>query len=117
VRYNIHAADLVGAFDAYAQDRRPDEVSNIGGGREVNCSMLKAIAFCEEIAGRRLDWTYSETNRGGRPHGVDLRYAQVPPALSWVVEGARPQDDPRRDRRRGWAVDVAGPQPAQEGRS
>jgi CDP-paratose 2-epimerase len=27
--------------------------------------MLEAIALCEEIADRKLDWTYTETNRIG----------------------------------------------------
>ena len=27
--------------------------------------MLEAIEVCEEISGRQLDWTYSETNRVG----------------------------------------------------
>lgn len=65
VRDNIHAADLVAAFDAYARDPRPGEVYNIGGGRAVNCSMTEAIAACERIAGRRLEWTYDESNRMG----------------------------------------------------
>jgi CDP-paratose 2-epimerase len=27
--------------------------------------MLEAIALCEEIAGKKLDWSYTETNRIG----------------------------------------------------
>jgi len=27
--------------------------------------MLEAIAMCQEIAGRTLDWHYTETNRSG----------------------------------------------------
>lgn len=65
VRDNIHAADLVAAFDAFAQDPRPGEVYNIGGGPTSNCSMLEGIALCEEITGRTLDWTYAEGNRTG----------------------------------------------------
>lgn len=65
VRDNIHAADLVAAFDAYARAPRPGEVYNIGGGRAVNCSMTEAIAACERIAGRTLNWTYDEANRVG----------------------------------------------------
>ena len=65
VRDNVHAADFVDAVDAIYRDPRPGEVYNIGGGRFSNCSMLEAIAACQEIAGRRLNWTYEETPRIG----------------------------------------------------
>jgi CDP-paratose 2-epimerase len=65
VRDNIHSADLIRAFDAFFAAPRCGEVYNIGGGRFSNCSMLEAIGTCEEIAGRRLDWSYSESNRTG----------------------------------------------------
>ena len=65
VRDNIHSADLVSAFEHYARNPRPAAVYNIGGGRSSNCSMLEAITLCEELSGRPLDWTYSETNRIG----------------------------------------------------
>jgi len=44
---------------------RSGEVYNIGGSRQSNCSMLEAIALCEEISGRKLTWSYEETNRIG----------------------------------------------------
>jgi CDP-paratose 2-epimerase len=65
VRDNIHSFDLVNAFDHVFRAPRCGEVYNVGGTRASNCSMLEAIVLCEEIAGRRLDWTYSETNRIG----------------------------------------------------
>lgn len=65
VRDNIHADDLVSAFDAYRRNPRPGEAYNIGGGRRANCSMIEAIELCEEIAGRELDWTYTNENRTG----------------------------------------------------
>ncbi|MGI9502662.1 MAG: NAD-dependent epimerase/dehydratase family protein [Geminicoccaceae bacterium] len=65
VRDNIHSADLVSAFEHVAKKPRPAAVYNIGGGRTSNCSMLEAIDYCEEIAERPLDWSYSETNRIG----------------------------------------------------
>jgi CDP-paratose 2-epimerase len=65
VRDNIHAADLVAAFDAFQRAPRPGSVYNIGGGRDSNCSMLEAIDLCEQIAGRELQWTLSEANRIG----------------------------------------------------
>jgi CDP-paratose 2-epimerase len=65
VRDNIHSADLVAAFEHVARAPRSAAVYNMGGGRDVNCSMIEAIAACERIAGRGLDWSYSETNRTG----------------------------------------------------
>jgi CDP-paratose 2-epimerase len=65
VRDNIHSADLVDALWQFARAPRPGAVYNIGGGRAVNCSMIEAIALCEDIAGRRLDWTYADDNRMG----------------------------------------------------
>ncbi len=65
VRDNIHAADLVAAFDAFHRAPRAAAVYNIGGGRQSNCSMLEAIELCEQIAGRELAWTLAEDNRVG----------------------------------------------------
>ena len=65
VRDNIHSADLVRAFHEFAKAPRSGEVYNIGGGRFSNCSMLEAIDLCEEITGKKLNWTYSDQNRRG----------------------------------------------------
>lgn len=65
VRDNIHSADLIAAFDAVWRDPPRGEVFNMGGGRAANCSMLEAIALCEEIAGRRLAWRYDPQSRVG----------------------------------------------------
>jgi CDP-paratose 2-epimerase len=65
VRDNMHSADLVRAFAAFHERPRVAAVYNIGGGRESNCSMLEAIAVCERIAGRKLDWTLDENARIG----------------------------------------------------
>lgn len=65
VRDNIHCSDLINAFDHFFQNPRVGEVYNIGGGRFSNCSMLEAIETCQEITGRGLEYSYSETNRTG----------------------------------------------------
>jgi CDP-paratose 2-epimerase len=65
VRDNIHSYDLVSAFNQFFTAPRPGEVYNLGGSRFSSCSMLEAIAACESIAGRKLQWTYEETNRIG----------------------------------------------------
>jgi CDP-paratose 2-epimerase len=65
VRDNIHSRDLTAAFDAFFRAPKVAEIYNLGGGRKNNCSMLEAIALCEEIAGRPLNHSYSSTNRVG----------------------------------------------------
>ena len=65
VRDNIHSADVVKAFDAFHRDPKSAAVYNLGGGRKSNVSMLEAIAMCERIAGRRLDYTLSDQARIG----------------------------------------------------
>jgi CDP-paratose 2-epimerase len=65
VRDNIHSFDLVEAFVEFVRAPRSAEVYNIGGSRHSNCSMLEAIALCEEISGGKLVWGYEETNRIG----------------------------------------------------
>ena len=65
VRDNIHSHDLVEAFWQFIRAPRAGEVYNMGGSRHSNCSMLEAIELCQEISGRKLDWTYVEDNRIG----------------------------------------------------
>jgi CDP-paratose 2-epimerase len=65
VRDNIHSADLVRAFTEFHRDPECAAVYNLGGGRRSNCSMLEAIALSERIAGRELNWEYSEQARMG----------------------------------------------------
>ncbi len=65
VRDNIHSADVFEAFWLFHQDPRPAAVYNLGGGRASNVSMLEAIAMCERIAERELDWSLSDDARIG----------------------------------------------------
>jgi CDP-paratose 2-epimerase len=65
VRDNIHSHDLVNMFWNFHLSPRKGEVYNAGGGRFSNCSMLEAIAICESITGRKMNYKYSETNRVG----------------------------------------------------
>jgi CDP-paratose 2-epimerase len=65
VRDNIHSFDLVEAFAEFIRAPRVAEVYNIGGSRQSNCSMLEAIGMCEEMAGKKLNWSYEEANRIG----------------------------------------------------
>ena len=65
VRDAIHSDDLIRAFDEVFKKPRVAEVYNIGGGRFSNASVLEAIQQSENIAGRKLEWSYSEQNRRG----------------------------------------------------
>jgi len=65
VRDNIHSYDLVNAFWHFIQAPRAGAVYNIGGSRHSNCSMLEAIAACERLSGKPMNWSYSEHNRTG----------------------------------------------------
>ena len=65
VRDNIHSHDLVNAFYHFYLNPRSGEVYNIGGSRHSNCSMLEVITICEELAEKKLDYTYTEQNRSG----------------------------------------------------
>ncbi len=65
VRDNIHSHDLVEAFWHFIQSPRAGEVYNLGGSRHSNCSMLEAIDQCQQISGRKLEYSYVEDNRIG----------------------------------------------------
>ena len=65
VRDNIHCHDLVNMFWHFYQNPRAGEVYNAGGGRYANCSMLEGIEICEKITGKKLSFSYSDTNRIG----------------------------------------------------
>ncbi|MDQ3073247.1 MAG: NAD-dependent epimerase/dehydratase family protein [Bacteroidota bacterium] len=65
VRDNIHSSDLVNMFWHFYQDPRQGEVYNAGGSRFSNCSMIEGIALCEKITGKKMNYSYSETNRIG----------------------------------------------------
>ena len=65
VRDNIHSRDLIDMFWTFHQNPRQGAVYNAGGGRYSNCSMLEAIELIQEITGRELNHSYSETNRTG----------------------------------------------------
>jgi CDP-paratose 2-epimerase len=65
VRDNIHSWDLVNMFWHFYQSPRQGEAYNAGGGRHSNCSMQEAITISEKITGKKMDYSYSETNRIG----------------------------------------------------
>ncbi len=65
IRDNMHSEDGVGACAAFRASPRAAAVYNPGGGRQSNCSMLEAIAECERVVGRPLDWNLNDQARTG----------------------------------------------------
>ncbi len=65
VRDNIHSYDLINAFWHFYRRPQSGMVYNMGGSRHSNCSMIEAIEMCEEITGKKLDYSYTENNRIG----------------------------------------------------
>ncbi|GLQ57997.1 NAD-dependent epimerase/dehydratase family protein [Devosia nitrariae] len=80
VRDNIHASDFVLAIWSFLQNPSVARVYNIGGGRFANCSMLEAIAICENLCGRKLNYSYVPDERIG-----DHRW--------WISDMSRFMDD------------------------
>ncbi len=67
VRDNIHANDLVVAFEEFRKNPKPGEVYNIGGGTHSNCSILEAIDIINDIREARnlpkwTNYTIEENN-------------------------------------------------------
>lgn len=60
MRDAFHSNDLIHAFHKAYQQPRIAEVYNIGGGRFSNVSILEAIEKCQEIAGQKMNYNYSE---------------------------------------------------------
>jgi CDP-paratose 2-epimerase len=65
VRDAIHSNDLIRAFHEVYKNPRIAEVYNIGGGRFSNVSVLEAIQKCQTIAGREMEYDYTDRNRIG----------------------------------------------------
>jgi len=65
VRDQIHSADVIAAFQAFAEDPRPGEVYNLGGGRQNSISILEAFDWLEARLGREVKWRYEEQARKG----------------------------------------------------
>ena len=65
VRDNIHSYDLVNALWHFYQAPKVAAVYNMGGGPQQQCSVLEAIALCQQISGEAFPVTYQESNRIG----------------------------------------------------
>jgi CDP-paratose 2-epimerase len=65
VRDQIHSHDVINALWHFAQEPRPGEVYNIGGGKENAASLIECVDLIEARSGKRPQLTYSEVNRIG----------------------------------------------------
>lgn len=65
VRDQIHSYDVVNAFWHFAQNPRPGEVYNLGGGKQNAASLIESIELIAAECGRRPNTTYSGQNRTG----------------------------------------------------
>jgi CDP-paratose 2-epimerase len=65
VRDQIHSYDVINAFWHFAQDPRPGEVYNLGGGKENAASLIECVQMIETRTGKKPELTYTEENRIG----------------------------------------------------
>lgn len=65
VRDQIHSYDVINAFWHFAQNPRPGEVYNLGGGKDNAASLLECVDLIEQASGKRPELTYSDDNRTG----------------------------------------------------
>lgn len=65
VRDQIHSHDVIRAFWAFAQNPKPGEVYNLGGGKGNAASLLECVEMIENRTGKRPQLTYSDQNRVG----------------------------------------------------
>ena len=65
VRDQIHSEDVIAAFLAFAENPRPGEVYNLGGGRSNSASILECIQKLEHLLDRSVSRTYVEDHRKG----------------------------------------------------
>ena len=65
VRDQIESTDVVRAFEAFANNPRPGEVYNLGGGRDNAASVLECIQRIERLSKLRVNYTLSDVNRVG----------------------------------------------------
>lgn len=65
VRDNIHSFDVACLIDQIIHEPRVGEVYNLGGGKANTCSIIDAFELAEELSGKKMNYTYSETARQG----------------------------------------------------
>lgn len=65
VRDQIHSYDVINAFWHFAQNPRPGEVYNLGGGKTNAASLLECVDLIEQVSHKRPQMSYVSDNRIG----------------------------------------------------
>jgi CDP-paratose 2-epimerase len=65
VRDQIHSHDVINLFWHFAQNPRPGEVYNLGGGKGNSGSLMECVELVRRLSGKRPKLTYSEEARVG----------------------------------------------------
>jgi CDP-paratose 2-epimerase len=65
VRDQIHSFDVINAFWHFAQNPRPGEVYNLGGGKANAASLVECVDLIQQVSGKRPELTYVDENRIG----------------------------------------------------
>lgn len=65
VRDQIHSRDVIAAFWEFAQNPRPGEVYNLGGGRQNSASLLECVDMIRQITGKQPRLSFDDTPRRG----------------------------------------------------
>jgi CDP-paratose 2-epimerase len=65
VRDQIHSQDVVRAFWHFAQNPRPGEVYNLGGGKDNAASLVECVEAVHRLTGKRPQLTYTDQHRVG----------------------------------------------------
>ncbi|MEL7471914.1 MAG: NAD-dependent epimerase/dehydratase family protein [Planctomycetota bacterium] len=65
VRDQIHSRDVINAFWHFAQNPRPGEVYNLGGGKQNAASLIECVELIAQITGCRPNLSYTEEARRG----------------------------------------------------
>jgi CDP-paratose 2-epimerase len=65
VRDQIHSHDVINAFWQFAQNPRPGEVYNLGGGKANAASLIECVEMIGSRIGKRPKLVYTDQNRIG----------------------------------------------------
>ena len=92
VRDQIHSHDVINAFWEFAQNPRPGEVYNLGGGKQNAASLLECVDMIEQASGKKPKLSYQDQNRVGDHicYYSDLRKLQSH-FPSWKLTYSLPQ--------------------------
>lgn len=82
VRDNLHAYDLVRAFDKFAESPKKGVVYDIGGGESNSCTLLEAIDLIEKQSGVKMKIKNGPARKGDFDHWI-TDYADFRADYDW----------------------------------